>query len=123
MSFRGLLAHRGTLQRPETTNVDGVATYDWVTVATGVPCRVDLSFIRNGKDPRWSPEAGRVEDRTGVAFFPPEVAVASGQRLILTGGGITGTFRLDGNVEEIIGRRDSIHHREVGITEVPGPLV
>lgn len=123
MSYAGLLPHRGMLQEPETRQVDGVATYDWVTVATNVPCRVDLTFIRRGKDPQWTPEAGRVEKRTGVGFFKSDAPIKPGQRLIVNDSyGISGTFRLDGNVEEVIGRRGKIHHKEVGVEEVPGPL-
>jgi hypothetical protein len=122
MSYRTLLRHRATIKRNTVVAVDGVSSYSWRNIQTEVPCRVDLSYIRRGKDPQWSPEAGRVQDRTGVAFFMPDAQVTTGDRIVLTSGGVAGTFLVDGTVEEILGNRGGVHHLEVPLAEVPGPL-
>lgn len=121
MSYRGLLAHRVTIKRSETTIVDGVESFGWVTVASGVPCRMDLQFIRSGRDPQWTPEAGRMEDRTGVGFFLADAPVRTGDRVIVTRGP-SGTFLLEGSIDEVQGRHGRTHHIEVGVKEVPGPV-
>jgi hypothetical protein len=120
MSLRALLTHRCTVKRGETTVVDGVAAYTWKIVKTGVRCRVDLTFIRMGKDPQWSPEAGRSPDRTGVAFFFPDAPVKVGYRFTMTAGGIEGTFEIQ-DIDHTQGTRRT-HHLECGIQEVPGPI-
>jgi hypothetical protein len=120
MSLRALLTHRCTIKRGEATVVDGVESYAWKTVATAVRCRIDLTFIRLGKDPQWSPEAGRSPDRTGVAFFFPDASVKVGYRIAMTAGGIEGTFEIK-DIDHTQGRRHT-HHLECGVQEVPGPI-
>lgn len=122
MSFRSLLSQRCDILRMTTQDVDGAPVYDWGTHLTGIRCRVDLSFSRRGKDPEWSQEAGRVSDRTGVAFFLPGVDVQPGDRIVMTGGGINGTFSLEGALDTVIGRRGKVHHVECGVEEVATPL-
>lgn len=126
MSFRSLLTHRATLMTTETTVVDGVQSYVWVPVKSNVRCRLDLQYIRSGKDPQWTPEAGRPVDRAGVAFFESGEPVKVGQRLVITKGPI-GTYLVGGDdlgaVDEVfLGRGSHVHHLEVGVKEVPGPI-
>jgi hypothetical protein len=106
--------------RLDPTNVDGVASYTYTKVASGVRCRVDLSFLRAGKDQGWTPEAGRASDRTGVAFFESGVNILPGDRIVMTKGP-TGTFLLEGSLDEV---QDGLktHHLEVGVTEVAKAL-
>lgn len=121
MSYAALLDHRVTILRYSTQIVDGVEQYVPRTIATGVRCRLDLQFIRSGRDPQWTPEAGRVEDRTGVAFFLSDANVKPGDRIQVTRGP-AGTFQVEGNVDQVFGRRGRIHHLECGVKEVPGPV-
>lgn len=122
MSMRTLLAQRGTVLRAARTSVDGASAYVWSPVKTNVRLRIDLSFTRRGKDPTWSPETGRIEDRTGVAFFMPDEDVRPGDRVKLTAGGLTGTFELKGALDPVMGRRGRVHHIEVGVEEVAKAL-
>lgn len=121
MSLRSLLVHRAEVLRLATTNVDGAATYDWDSLGV-VPCRVDLSFIRSGKDPVWTPEAGRPADRTGVAFFAAGADVLPGDRIFMVAGGVEGTFELQGTLDFVQDRRGRTHHLECGVIEVAKPL-
>ncbi len=116
MSYRSLLTHRCTVKRLEETFVDGMPQHQWVVKGTAIPCRVDLQFIRQGKDPLWTPEAGRASDRTGVLFIMPSSQVKSGDRIFVSRGP-AGTFQIEGAVDEAWDK-DTRHHIELGIKEV-----
>jgi hypothetical protein len=121
LAYRNLLVHRVTVKRPTTSVIDGATQYTWKTIASSVPCRLDLSYLRPGKDPQWTPEAGRATDRTGVAFFLTSAPVKVGDRLVADDtGGITGTFLVEGSIDTVQGRHRA-HHVECGVKEVPGP--
>lgn len=117
MSYGAMLKHRCSLMELQSTFVDGVPRTTWVAVATGVSCFLDLNFLRRGKDPMWTPDAGRVMDRSGVLFVKGTAPVKSGQRVVMTKGP-SGTFLIEGAVDEVW-RPSSKHHIEVGVTEVP----
>lgn len=68
----------------------------------------------------WTPEAGRVSDRSGVAFFAPTQIVKSGMRVKMTTGP-SGVFLIEGAVDEVW-RPTSKHHLEVGVVEVPSQI-
>ena len=120
MSFLAMLQHRVDIQRPTTGEVDGLDTFEWNTVVSNEPCRLDLQFIRSGRDPQWTPEAGRPADRFGVAFFRNGANVKAGDRLVVKKGP-AGTFLCEGAVDEALGFAGQPHHMEVGVKEVPGP--
>ncbi len=120
MSYGGMLKHRCTLQELNETFVDGIPRSEWVDAATGVKCFLDLNFLRRGKDPMWTPEAGRVSDRSGVLFLAGTAPVKSGMRVKMTFGP-SGTFLIEGAVDEAW-RPTSKHHLEVGVTEVPSQI-
>lgn len=100
------------------TDSDGAPQYDYAAIATSVPCRVDLAFLRKGKDMGWTPEAGRSADRSGVAFFLPTATIRPGDRIVLTGGGVRGTFSLEGNLDQVADFHGELHHYECGVVEV-----
>lgn len=117
MTYSSLLAHRCDLVELKESFVNGVPQSNWTTVKTNVRCFLDLGFIRKGKDPIWTPEAGRVSDRSGVLFLDGKAPVQSGMRVKMTKGP-TGTFLVEGAVDEAW-RPTSKHHIEVGVVEVP----
>ena len=120
MSYGGMLKHRCTLQELQSAFVDGKPVTTWQPVQTNVACFLDLNFLRRGKDPMWTPEAGRVMDRSGVMFLSTKANVKSGQRVVMTKGP-SGTFLIEGAVDEAW-RPTSKHHLEVGVTEVPSQI-
>jgi hypothetical protein len=121
MSYRSLMKHRVTVKHLQLTNISGMADQEWVTVASNVPCFIDLQYIRMGKDPMWTPEAGRPSERTGVLFLQARVLVHSGDRFTITRGP-AGTFTVEGADDEIWTPRRK-HHYELGIKEVGSMLV
>ena len=121
MSFNAMLKHRCEVRQLVEGEIDGIATASWQTVATNVRCFLDLGFIRKGKDPMWTPEAGRSSDRTGVLFANKTAPLRPGQRVSMTKGP-TGTFEIQGAVDEAW-RPLNLHHLELGVVEVARQLV
>lgn len=115
MSFIGLMKHRCDIYDLNQKAVDGAIEMQFVRVATNVKCYLDLSFIRKGKDPMWTPEAGRPADRSGVLFMLPTYDIKSGQRIEMTRGP-EGQFEIQGAID-LLYRRDRKHHYEIGVTE------
>jgi hypothetical protein len=118
VSFESLLSMRCSVLRLIPTDNEGAATYDFHPIASNVQCRVDLAFLRTGKDTGWTPEAGRPADRQGVAFFLPTAPIRPGDRIKLTQGGVVGTFSLEGNLDQVVDFHGALHHFEVGVMEV-----
>lgn len=121
MSFQAMLRHRCTVKRLIEGEINGIATASWQTVATNVRCFLDLNFIRKGKDPIWTPEAGRKTDRSGVLFTGNTAPLQPGDRISMTKGP-TGTFEIQGAVDEAW-RPTELHHLELGVIEVARQLV
>lgn len=125
MSFGSLMAHRCTIKRLNQTDVDGAPVYTWTVIKVGVKCYLDLTYLRRGKDPSWSPEAGRATDRTGVFFCGPKEPLKPGDRVevrVRTSNEKLGTFLIEGAADLVMGNRGRPHHIEVGVTEVAAPL-
>ena len=121
MSYKSMLRHRCSILRLTETDEDGMPIHAWRTTTTGIRCFLDLNFIRQGKDPVWSVEAGRVSDRSGVLFLLGNADIRSGDRITMTRGP-HGTFQVEGAVDEAW-RPDSRHHLELGVVEVAQQLV
>lgn len=117
MSYSGMLAHRCRIKELQSTFVDGVATSEWKVIKTNVRCFLDLNFLRKGKDPMWTPEAGRPSDRSGVLFVEAGSGLKAAHRVEMTKGP-SGTFTVEGAIDEAW-RPTSLHHIEVGVVEVP----
>lgn len=87
----------------------------------GVPgelmCRIDLSFVRPGKDQPMPFAAGRAPDRVGLMFFDVTTEVLSGDRIRPIDGPISGTFELRAMPDPVAGWSHA-HHMEVQIIEV-----
>lgn len=103
---------------------DGVATTTWVPVAglEKVKCRLDLNFVRPGKDILPAPVAGKVPDRIGILFTSSGMPLKAGQRVVAIPDKfgsipVKGTFEIRVVPDEAIGFSDA-HHIEVQIIEV-----
>lgn len=138
MSYNSMLKHRGVVYRLQESNQGGYVSHEWkpvqvpqlddngdpmfddddepLTQDLTVRCFLDLNFIRKGKDPMWTAEAGRPSDRTGVLFLTGKDDVRSADRIKMTRGP-RGTFQIDGAIDEAWRPTDH-HHTEVGVQEV-----
>lgn len=126
MSYRAMLKHRCQVLRMSESSVDGVPVLGFAPVTDDfhIPqvyrCYLDLTFIRRGKDPQWTPEGGRPADRTGVLFADGTMPLRSGDRVLMTKGP-TGTFQAEGAFDEAW-TPQGLHHIEVGVIEVAGQI-
>src|SRR6188768_2142122 len=127
MSIRHLYISRAEIFRLKMTFVKGAARNDWakldeiVDVRHGVPgemmCRLDLNFVRPGKDQPSPLVAGRAIDRVGVLFCDATPNLLAGDRLKFVGGPITGTFELKATPDGAIDL-SNVHHFEVQVSEI-----
>lgn len=118
-----LYASTVRVERQMTTQVDGVPTYDWATVAGSerVRCRLDLNFLRPGKDVAPAPVAGRAPDRIGLMFCSADTLIAAGDRIVTVPNDdgsqpITGTFEIRVIPDVVVGY-STAHHIEIQILE------
>ena len=66
------------VERLQLVTTDGVAEMDWAQATDPDPnaaemlkyleCRLDMNFLRPGKDILPAPEAGKAPDRIGIMF-------------------------------------------------------
>lgn len=103
---------------------DGTAISTWNPVAgmEKVKCRLDLNFIRPGKDILPAPVAGKVPDRIGILFASVGTPLKPGQRVVAVPNKfgkmpIKGTFEIRVVPDEAIDYSDA-HHIEVQVVEV-----
>jgi hypothetical protein len=120
VSIKAMMKHRVDVLRLSETQVDGMPVHTWTQVASGQRAYLDLNYIRKGKDPIWTPEAGRASDRSGVLFMMGDAPIMSGDRIKVTTGP-SGTFQIEGAVDEAW-KPERKHHLEVGVVEVSGMI-
>lgn len=103
---------------PVTTVVDPVLNQPGL-----LQCRLDLTFLRPGKDQPAPVVAGRAPDRVGVCFFDltsdvnGAPLVKAGDRLLCVQGPIFGTFEIR-LIPDVAQSLTGAHHCETQVTEV-----
>lgn len=107
-------------QQTQTVVQDGMASVQWVDVPGIDPfrCRLDLTFLRPGKDIPVAQEAGVVTDRIGVLFCSNTIPLKAGYRIVTLEGPITGTFDIRA-VPDVAVAYAWAHHIEVQVIETP----
>jgi hypothetical protein len=118
-----LYASTVTIMRTTESMVDGMQSNVWKPVTTGVRCRLDLSFVPISKQAPLVIESGRAPDRVGTAWFGSDMAgkIRPGDRIVVTGGPIPGTFSVD-QLPDYIGGFSGLDHLEIYIVEVAQSL-
>jgi hypothetical protein len=115
----------------QRTVIDGEQAMSWSQATSGdpygdfaltrLPCRIDMGFLRPGKDIAPAPEAGKAPDRIGVMFCAAWVPIRAGMRFVTVPNDdgsmpVAGTFELRVNPDGAIGFRDA-HHLEMQVIE------
>lgn len=101
----------------QATDSDPVAN----DLLKSLPCRIDMNFIRPGKDIPPAPVAGKAPDRVGLLITYPYAPLRAGD-LIETIPNAFGEFPVSGSFEiraipdEVVGY-SSRHHLEVQVIE------
>lgn len=115
-----LYSSRVKVQRLQHLVVAGKqATFDWVdqpAPLNSVPCRLDLIFVRPGRDVLPAHEAGVARSRIGIMFCAPNVPLLAGDRIVTIAGPENGTFEIR-NIPDKAQDSSSAHHIEVQIVE------
>lgn len=107
------------VQRTQMTVDNGQAIMGWVdqpAPLNAVKCRLDLNFIRPGKDVLPAVNAGRAPDRIGVMFVSASVPLKAGDRIVTLSGPVTGTFDIR-VIPDIALDYAGGHHIEVQVLE------
>jgi hypothetical protein len=89
-------------------------------------CRIDMNFVRPGKDILPAPEAGKAPDRVGVLFTYNYAPIKAGQRLVAIEND-WGIIPVPGNFEiryipDVAIDYSSPHHIEVQVIETAQKL-
>lgn len=118
-----LYASTVRIERPGLTVHNGVPTTGWSTVPGGerVRCRLDLNFLRPGKDIPQAPVAGKAPDRIGLMFCDSDTPVRAGDRIVTIPGDdgaepVKGTFEIRVIPDVVVGYAWA-HHLEIQILE------
>lgn len=129
--MRHLFHTRAEVLRLSQEFHDGAPTMSWDKVSTivdpllGEPgelmCRLDLNFVRPGKDQPMPVVAGRAPDRVGLMFFDATAEVLAGDRIRAISGPIAGTFEIRAAPDPAAGFSQA-HHHEVQVIEVTRSL-
>lgn len=129
--MRHLYHTQAEVLRLTQTFVNGAPTMAWDKVTTildpilGIPgelkCRIDLNFVRVGKDQPMPVVAGRAPDRVGLMLFDATDAILSGDRIHPLNGPISGMFELRA-IPDVAAGWSAAHHMEVQLIEVAQSL-
>lgn len=105
--------------------VDGMAVVDWGLLdepgAEWVKCRLDLNFLRPGKDAPAPVNAGVVPDRIGIMFCAADAPLRPGCRIVTIPNEagkepVKGIFEIK-SIPDVALDYSNAHHIEVQITE------
>lgn len=129
--MRHLYSSQMEVLRISGTLTDGTGVVAWTKVPyvldpeLGIPgelmCRIDLAFVRPGKDLPMALASGRALDRVGVLFCDTTEELRAGDRLRDIAGPVHGTFELRSMPDPAIDFAGA-HHLEVQVVEVAQSL-
>lgn len=118
-----LFASTVRVERTSLSAVDGIAQTSWSIVPGGeaVRGRLDLNFLRPGKDIAPAPVAGRAPDRIGLFFCSSDAPIKAGDRIVAIPNA-DGTFPVEGTFEirvipDLAMGYSMPHHMEIQILE------
>jgi len=107
------------VQRQLKTRIDGVPEVTWQDAEAPlsyIKCRLDLNFLRPGKDIPMADNAGVAPDRIGVMFCRAGLPLKAGDRIVTVSGPVEGVFDLK-TIPDVAIDYASGHHIEVQIVE------
>lgn len=116
-----LFSSKVDVYRLHTVGINGIPSYDYRKVLSQVSCRLDIGFLRPGKDQPMASENGRAPDRVGVMYCSPDVPLKPADRITAVTGPITGTFEIKVIPDKAVDF-SSVHHIEVQVVEVAQQL-
>lgn len=130
--MKNLLVSAFQVQRLDYTVADGRPTMSWVVPTSANVAeasllayfkgRLDLTFLRPGKDVLPAPQQGKAQDRIGVLFVEQNVPIKAGDRIVAIPNErgqipVPGTFEIRYVPDEALSLFGQ-HHKEVQVVEV-----
>lgn len=124
-----LLNSRVEIERLQLSTSNGRAQMMWIPQPSPlnyVRCRLDLNFLRPGKDVPMAVEAGKAPDRIGVLYAETTAGFRAGDRVRAVANDIgvipqPGTFEI--RVIPDVAQAYAVgHHVEIQIVEVAQPM-
>lgn len=124
------------VERLQLEVTDGAASMTWQqatdpdsalnSMLAYLKCRLDMNFVRQGKDIPMAPVAGKAPDRIGVMFTYPYAPIKAGDRIVTIDNEqneqpVKGTFEIRAIPDEAVGFT-SRHHIEVQVVETTQDL-
>jgi hypothetical protein len=110
-------------ERPTTQQVKGMPTATWQTVPGGdrLRCRLDMNFLRPGKDVPPAVEAGKAPDRIGLLFCGVDHPLRAGDRVVAIANDVgqipvPGTFEIR-TIPDVVQGFSWSHHVEIQVIE------
>lgn len=131
MSISSLFNSVVRVERLQLSQQNGRAVMSWTQASdpdpsanqllSYLPCRLDMNFLRPGKDVAPQPVQGRAPDRLGVMFTYSYAPIKAGDRIVAIPNGrgqipVSGTFEIRVIPDEAQDYFGS-HHIEVQIVE------
>lgn len=119
------------VDRLQLSVTDGRPSMTWMPSpekgAGFLKCRLDLTFVRPGKDQPAAENAGRAPDRVGVMFCGPYSPIKAGDRIVAIPNEygqtpVQGTFEIR-VIPDLALNYNSAHHIEVQILETNQTLL
>lgn len=98
---------------------DGLTYTTWTDATpplSSFKCRLDLNFLRPGKDAPPAYEAGVAPDRIGVMFCSSRIPLKAGDRIVTLRGPVEGIFDILA-IPDVAVSYSTGHHIEVQIVE------
>lgn len=115
-----LFASKVKVQRLQLIVAEGrTTTHDWVDQPgklASFKARLDLLFVRPGKDVLPPFEAGVARARMGLMLCNGNIPILAGDRIVTLSGPVEGTFEIR-NIPDRAQDFSSAHHIEVQIVE------
>jgi hypothetical protein len=128
---RHLYNSRAAVWRLSGDLVDGTPTFVWTQITDVVDpilatpgelmCRLDLTYVRPGKDQPMPIVAGRAPDRVGLLMFDSTPNLKAGDQVRMIAGPVTGTFEIRVVPDPAVGYAVT-HHMEVQVIETSQAL-
>lgn len=124
MTLAHMYNSRVSVRRMKSSAEDGAPVFSWKPEPglQYVACRIDMGFLRPGKDAPMPIEAGKAPSRVGVLFADSFCGLIAGDRVTCVANDfgqtpVTGTFEIRVPPDEAQGY-SATHHLEVQVIEV-----
>lgn len=116
MSIQGVLRHRATVERAQTTMVAGQPVKSWSVVLTRCPVLYSKDPTPD-LDPTWTAIQRREADQRGTLFALPSADILPGDRIRITRPALPGAYEVQPDPSTVL-TLHGISHKELKVRSV-----